>query len=391
MAKFIREKKAFSSNAGDVRVLSGKLMAGRRSEPQGELRDIEVSLLHLDPVNPRLPESIRKAKESAILEYMVGDEALTELAESFADNGFFKHEPLLVVPRDGKEGFDVVEGNRRLATLLVLLGRPVAKGQTLGVELSPARREELSSVPCRVLESREEVEPYVGYRHIGGMKKWPAEAKARYVVDQIEKLVRKKDPEPFKTLGRRVGSNARPMRHSFVALSLLRYARAEGGFNLQALLDERRFGVWLRAYDSPLIRQYIGYELSEGGEPTAFEDVREALGRVKLKKLIEVLKDFVPNGDSPPVMDDSRDMSVYASVLVNDRAREVMRKRKSLDDAKLLVTDESLAIKIDRLARNAENLALDVLNTKPDDDLKEAIDRLSQAAKALRNAANREG
>lgn len=366
-------------------------MAPRRSELQGELRDIEVSSLHLDPENPRLPESVRRAKEPAILEYMVGDEALTELAESFADNGFFKHEPLLVVPRDGRDGsFNVVEGNRRLATLLVLLGRPVAKGQTLGVELTPARREQLSSVPCRVLESREEVEPYVGYRHIGGMKKWPAEAKARYVVDQIEKLVKKKDPEPFKTLGRRVGSNARPMRHSFVAMSLLRYARDEGGFDLQALLDERRFGVWLRAYDSPLIRQYIGYELSEGGEPTAFADVREALGRVKVKKLIEVLKDFVPNGDSPPVMDDSRDMSVYAAVLTSDRAREVMRKRKNLDDAKLLVTDESLAIKIDRLARNAENLALDVLNTKPDEDLKEAIDRLSQAAKALRNAANRE-
>lgn len=358
-----------------------------RTEPKGELRDIEVAKLHLDPENPRLPETLQNAKENEILEYMVRDEALGELAESFADNGFFRHEPLLVIERETRGTFYVIEGNRRLATLLVLLRRPVAKGMSLGVDLTASRSKDLATVPCRVLQTREEVEPYVGYRHIGGMKKWPAEAKARYVVDQIEKLVKKKDPEPFKTLGRRVGSNARPMRHSYVALRLLRLARDEGEFNLQALLDERRFGVWLRAYDSPAIRRYIGFE-GTTGEPTSYKEVQAAFRKVAIPRLIEVLEDFVPHGGEPPVMDDSRDMSIYASVLTNDRAREVMRQRRSLDEARMLVADEALPSKIERLARAAEDLLIDVHKAKAHDDLKTAADRLWEAAKALRSAAS---
>lgn len=365
-------------------------MASKRTELHGELRDIHVSKLHLDPENPRLPEDLQNADESNLLEYMVRDEALTELAESFADNGFFRHEPLLVIRQSGpEERYYVVEGNRRLATLLVLLSRPIARRRTLAVELPAHRRGGLELVPCRVLDHREEVEPYVGYRHIGGMKKWPAEAKARYVVAQVEKLAKRRDPEPFKTLGRKVGSHARAMRHSYVALQLLRHARDEGDFNLQALLDERRFGVWLRAYDSPAIRRYVGFEGSDG-EPTSYAEVRSAFRRVDLKRLVEVLNDFVPQDADPPIMDDSRDMSVYAAVLTNERARQVMRKRRSLDEARVLVTDESLATKIERLARNAENLLMDVHSTRPNDELRAATEQLWLAAKALRAAALRE-
>jgi hypothetical protein len=269
---------------------------------------------------------------------------------------------------------------------LVLLGRPVAKNISLDADLTPSRRIALSTAPCRVLLTREEVGPYVGYRHIGGLKKWPAEAKARYVVDQVEKLVKRRDPEPFKTLGRRVGSNARPMRHSYAALRLLRLARDEGNFDLQALLDERRFDAWLRAYDSPTIRRYIGFE-GKNGEPTTYKEIQTSFQTIKLPRLIEVLRDLVPHDGNPPIMDDSRDMSVYASVLANDRAREVMRRRRSLDDARMLVADEALPLKLERLARTAEDLLIDVHKTKANDELKAATERLWEAAKALRSAA----
>jgi hypothetical protein len=348
------------------------------ARPLKELREIEIDRLHLDPLNPRLPEALRpqrgRVREADLLEYMVREEALTELAESFADNGFFKHEPLLVLERkEGDNEYFVVEGNRRLASLLVLLGLPVAKGLDLGVSLSPTRERELARVPCRELRHRADVDLFVGYRHIGGLKKWPAEAKARYVVEQIEKLVQNDDDDPFRTLGRRVGSNARPMRHSYVTLKLVHYAREEGDFNLQALLDERRFTVWLRAYDSPKIREYI--RVQNGHEPISFQEVNEAIRRVDLERLLEVLGDLVPRGEEPPIMDDSRDMSVYAAVLMSERAREVLRKRRSLDEARILVTDEALALKIERLGRTAEHLLMEVHTTVPDDDLRDAAER----------------
>lgn len=128
--------------------------------------------------------------------------------------------------------------------------------------------------------------------------------------------------------------------------------------------------------------------LGNTGEPTSYKEVQAAFRKVAIPRLIEVLEDFVPHGGEPPVMDDSRDMSIYASVLTNDRAREVMRQRRSLDEARMLVADEALPSKIERLARAAEDLLIDVHKAKAHDDLKTAADRLWEAAKALRSAAS---
>ena len=89
-------------------------------------------------------------------------------------------------------------------------------------------------------------------------------------------------------------------------------------------------------------------------------------------------------------MDDSRDMSVYAAVLAHDRARAVLRKRRNLEEASVLVIDESLPRKIDRLGRSAENLLHDVIRTLPSEELLEATALLLDAAKALRTAAIRD-
>jgi hypothetical protein len=76
--------------------------------------------LHLDPTNPRLPEEVQDGSEEAILRYVRENGELTELARSFADNGYFVQEPVLVVQRQ-QGGYKVVEGNRRVATLKLLL------------------------------------------------------------------------------------------------------------------------------------------------------------------------------------------------------------------------------------------------------------------------------
>ena len=51
---------------------------------------------------------------------LIPTEALDELVASFVENGYFEEEPLVVVPI-GEDRFKTVEGNRRLATLKLLL------------------------------------------------------------------------------------------------------------------------------------------------------------------------------------------------------------------------------------------------------------------------------
>src|SRR5437764_933015 len=122
---------------------------------------VAVSSIRLDPENPRLPEELQGGSQERILEYFYDNGALEELARSFIDNGFFEHEPLLVVRAD--DSLAALEGNRRLAALKILLAEPEA--EALGAEFDlgeiPAGRiAELRDVPTFMIDNRDEVRKY---------------------------------------------------------------------------------------------------------------------------------------------------------------------------------------------------------------------------------------
>src|ERR1044071_6852258 len=104
-------------------------MGGSRRMEAGngklEAVDIAVAALRLDVDNPRLPEDVRGGDEVAILKYLAEKTVLDEIARSMVENGFFSHEPLFVLA-NGDGSFVVLEGNRRLATLMILLQLPSA-------------------------------------------------------------------------------------------------------------------------------------------------------------------------------------------------------------------------------------------------------------------------
>ncbi|MXY54385.1 MAG: hypothetical protein F4Y86_17905, partial [Gammaproteobacteria bacterium] len=173
-------------------------------DPSPAIQGIEVARLLLDDQNPRLPERLHGEPQSEILAFLFRQAALEELAQSYLDNGFFQHEPLIVVPQGGGR-FVVVEGNRRLAALKILLNAEEADLlRFIGMEPTSAQRLSLVEVPCFVVGDRALVHPFVGFRHIGGIKTWPPEAKARYVLEEIRRIAGE-SPDPFRELGRRVG------------------------------------------------------------------------------------------------------------------------------------------------------------------------------------------
>jgi hypothetical protein len=94
----------------------------------GESRVEKILNLLLDPQNPRLPESKQGISQAELAEELdLGFEAYT-IAESIASHGFFKSEPLIVIPTESDEGkWITVEGNRRLTALLALAREDVRK------------------------------------------------------------------------------------------------------------------------------------------------------------------------------------------------------------------------------------------------------------------------
>src|SRR5690349_14610294 len=97
-----------------------------------EIVDRKTKDLHFDHANPRLAEYgiTSKTPEDEILTTLWQVMDVAELVQSIAASGFFNHEPLMVVREKNNDRVMedvVVEGNRRLAAVKVLLNHDLAK------------------------------------------------------------------------------------------------------------------------------------------------------------------------------------------------------------------------------------------------------------------------
>ena len=307
---------------------------------------------------------------------------MEELAQSYLDNGFFQHEPLIVVR--GTDHDTVVEGNRRLAALKMLHDAPEADGLGfVGITPAPEQLDALREIPCFVISNRDHVHAYVGFRHIGGLKTWPPEAKARYLLAEVRRLVDEKVPDPFKELGRRVGSNAQGVRNPYLAIRLLLHAREEFGRKVSYVQDHR-FGVWLRCMNSADIRTYIGLD-----QARTYHEIESALEGIDPQKLGEVLSDLEgKEGASRAVLADSRYVTIYGRALMDDRAHKVLRSTRDLGLAQQVVEELELAPRARRLVKTVE-LFLDALQRTETEsisnELLQAMEELSRLARSARD------
>ncbi len=348
---------------------------------KGELKERKVDLLDLDSHNPRLPEELIGKPQPIILRYLYDNLVLEELAQSFLDNGFFVHEPLIITP--GTKGrYIVLEGNRRLAALMILHGRPEASDIAFDLEIPEGRLDELKAVPCFEVKKREEVFRFLGFRHIGGIKTWGAEAKARYLAAEVDKAVAQESTNPFRDVGRRVGSNAQGVRNSYVALALLRHAREEFSIDVK-LLQNARFGVWLRILNSPDIRKYIGL-----GDTREYGEIKPALKGLNSVNLKRVVSDWTPPEDrKKAVVEDSRDITDYGRILQHPKAAAVLARYGDFAIARQIVDEADLPKRLEKIANQCQVILQEVQGTAGSKELVAAAEQLLNVVRAIFGAA----
>ena len=89
-----------------------------------------------------------------------------------------------------KLNFTVIEGNRRVTSIKLLLDtklRTSLKISGLYPTVTDSHiKADISKIPCIIYEKREEVSSYLGVRHIAGLLKWEAFAKAVYISNSID-------------------------------------------------------------------------------------------------------------------------------------------------------------------------------------------------------------
>jgi hypothetical protein len=145
--------------------------------------------LHFDLMNPRYGRRAETVKsETQALDLIVSDFLVDDLLSSISVNGFFDGEPLIARERS-KDDYVVMEGNRRLASLLILLGDKRAAGQLKRQTIFGSKLKEYgttlpTTVPVIVLGKGEKQAPllaYLGTKHIVGPSEWDSYAKAKWM------------------------------------------------------------------------------------------------------------------------------------------------------------------------------------------------------------------
>lgn len=342
-----------------------------------ETRLIAVADLRFDRKNPRLPKDLIDGEPEDLALFYYEQAVVADLVGSMLENGFFPHEPIIVRP-DGEGVFTVVEGNRRLTALLVIHGLPDARKIGAGnIQPTEDQLQKLEKIPCVIAEDRKQIRKFIGYRHISGPRTWDPDAKARFVVEELEETRSSGDENPFKTVAASLGSNLQTVRNDYVALKLLERANDEASFDTSQVLTGR-FGVWLRLMSSPDFRQFVGFNIS-----TDIDTVDEGIGQCDLGKLTEVLKDLTHQRGEQPILADSRDATAYGRVLSNTVAYNTLRSTKDLSAAKMIVEQGNLPSKIQSQTRKLNALTEEVKAAEFDPEIEDAAKLLVHASRVM--------
>jgi len=301
-----------------------------------------VSQLLLDAHNFRFTEDALGVSQKELLRILDRDFDLLTIGESLADNGYFVEEPLVVIP-DPPSQYIVVEGNRRLAALKLLLDKDLqstSQDPNAWESLAKRLKEDISEVPVVTYPSRDELTTVLGYRHIAGILKWNPLAKARFINNLIEQKGKGAD---FAEIARETGSHSDAIRNQYMAYRT--YLQAKDVFHIDTSKLERNFSVFYRGITGTRpIAQFIG--LSRDKPP---QQLRRPVTLDKANALEELIGYIHGTEMVKPVIKDSRELTQLGEVLSSKPALDNLRLTRNLDRAHELVAGESRRL-LDNLA-----------------------------------------
>jgi hypothetical protein len=329
-----------------------------------------IDALRLDPLNPRIGRAKRKESlsQDELLQVMSAW-TLEELVDSFVSSGgFWTQDALMVVGENTDNGdvLTVVEGNRRLAALKLMLKairREIDPPRWLRDRLEGSGLDEnnelFTAVPYLVADSRDDIAAYLGFRHVTGIKEWPPAEKAEFITKLIEE-----HGLSYRDVAKQIGSRTDTVRQNYVAFKIL--------LQLEATLDkdewaevEDKFSVLFLSLRSPGVRDFIGLDLNAA--PVGEHDPIPAQKKDDLTRYIGWL---FGSKTKKPIVKDSRQVDRFGEMLAEPRAVTYLTEAAEPQfDIAYSLTKGSTDLVIDPLreARRHITLALSELGDRGDE------------------------
>jgi hypothetical protein len=228
-----------------------------------KVEPMDVDRLLLDPLNPRLASTTsEQLDQNELLKLLWEEMAVDELALSISVNGFFQEEPLFIVPKDSKDSspnskFYVVEGNRRLAAVLLLRNKNNIRelvGATDLPLISEEIRQQLSQLPVSCYTTRNELWSYLAFRHINSPLEWDAYSKAKFVAHVHDDI-----GESLDVIAQRTGDRHSTVLRLYKGYKVLQQAEKLGLFDVEDRYRSRfYFSHLYTALDYDEILRFLG-------------------------------------------------------------------------------------------------------------------------------------
>ena len=270
-----------------------------------------------DPVaSPSAPEGSKGPSESTSSSEGVGDPGASPSA--------------LQGSKDSNPPFyTIVEGNRRLAALRILLfkdEREAIKARNIP-EITGVAFPRLNPVPVKMYQTRAEVLPYLGVRHIVGVKQWEALAKARYIRDLIG------DGHSMLEVAKQVGSGKRTdvVRRWLLTLYSIEQANDESPEAWDEVDEQFGFSWLYTSLGYRTVREYLGLSREVVSNP-----VKDPISSECLTNLIAHMKDLYgppPGNPLEAAVRESRQIKDLAQVYSSSDAIAALRQGASLSVA----------------------------------------------------------
>ncbi len=379
--------------------------------------DIPLSCLELDTENPRLAEEHQGGTQLDILKVLYAEFDLEDIGYSMAENGYFDEEPIVVIPKNLPKSFKwdddvnklqadleklmssnkdlkfiVIEGNRRIATAKLLTDEELRGRAKIGDDFpKPKSREvedDLKIIPSIIYKDKKDISPYLGVRHITGVLKWEAYAKAKYIASRIEeeKSKGKNIEKSIQDVQQKVGDRTDVIKKQYMYYKIFEQAKDDLELDTKEIID--RFSLITVAVNSPAIRDFIGvasYKEAKFNAPLVPKN--------KLKKLEILLTWIYGNGkDKTPILTDSRKItSDLAPVLADKEATEYLLTYGNLAEAyeRSGGDKEFVKKKIATAKRAVTNALQSAYKYKNDKEIMVLLEELEKAVEELKKAVTK--
>lgn len=283
----------------------------------------DLDELFLDPKNPRLGRrNIQNNLGQESLLEVSRAWTLEELAQSYLESGgFWTYEALIVVKEDlygdGVEELVVVEGNRRLAALKHL--HEATQGHRASPKWQSFVRDGVpdglfTRIPYLLAASRDDVQAFLGFRHVTGIKQWDADEKAAFIARLIED-----QGFTYEQVMRKIGSNTPAVRQNYIAYrTLLQIEETVEDLREGA---EDRFAILYMAIRTQGARQYLQIDIS--ADPIT---AKHPISRNRLAELANFARWLFGTNEIEPVVTDTRQVSDFGKILENAEAIEYLER-----------------------------------------------------------------